>query len=191
MNEPSETSSNQRIDFEKSRLEYCLDLFNREEDRREQLEKKSQFYLSFITLFLGAIFLKTESLIYLREIQANPSISGILLTLFYLMILILAGLILFSVIAILQVTRLWSYRGPFPKDLVTALFSPESDFMEENDEAGLIRASALHYAIALEINTSINDRKSRWTMISSLGIFCSVLAFAILIGMMVYFSTFA
>jgi hypothetical protein len=184
-NNPTHTPA-ERIAFEKSRLEYCLDIFNREEERREQLEKKSQFYLSFITLFLGAIFLKTDSLAFINELTANQTIPVPVMTVFYLAILLLGFFILFSVIAILQVTRLWSYRGPFPKEIVEILFSPDSDFLEEQTQACLMRTTALNYAIALESNTSINDRKSKWIMVSSFGIFSSVVAFAILIGVIIY-----
>jgi hypothetical protein len=46
------------VAFERARLEYCRRVFEREEERRQELERKSQFYLSFITLVLGAVFLK-------------------------------------------------------------------------------------------------------------------------------------
>lgn len=184
--EPEEAKD--KIAFEKARLDYCVDLFNREEQRKEQLERKSQFYLSFITLFLGAIFLKADSLTLLRELAENEAIAGPLLTILYLSIIALGILILFSVMAILGVTRLWSYKGPYPEDIVDSLFSPGSDFLEENTQAQLNRAIALNFAIALDFNKSINDRKSKWIMVSSYGIFLAVAVFAILLAVIVYIS---
>jgi hypothetical protein len=179
-----------KIAFEKARLDYCMDVYNREEQRKEQLEKKSQFYLSFITLFLGAIFLKTDSLTLLKELTENEAIAPALITILYLSIILLGISILFSVMAILGVTRLWSYKGPYPEDIVFSLFSPESDFIEEDTQAQLIRAIALNFAVALDFNKSINDRKSRWIMVSSYGIFVSVAVFAILLSVIVYLSVY-
>jgi hypothetical protein len=178
----------EKIAFEKARLDYCMDVFNREEQRKEQLEKKSQFYLSFITLFLGAIFLKSDSLNLLRELTDNEAIAKPVITVLYLSIIALGILILFSVMAILGVTRLWSYKGPYPEEIVDTLFSPQSDFIEENTQAQLIRAIALNYAIALDFNKSINDQKSKWIMVSSYGIFLDVAVFAILLSVIVYIS---
>lgn len=179
-----------KIAFEKARLDYCMDVFNREEQRKEQLEKKSQFYLSFITLFLGAIFLKTDSLTLLKELTENEAIAPALLTILYLSIILLGISILFSVMAILGVTRLWSYKGPYPEDIVFSLFSPESDLIEEDTQAKLIRAIALNFAVALDFNKSINDQKSKWIMVSSYGIFLSVTAFAVLLSVIVYISVY-
>jgi len=179
-----------QIAFEKARLDYCMDVFNREEQRKEQLEKKSQFYLSFITLFLGAIFLKTDSLTLLKEITENKAVPASLITILYLSIIALGISILFSVIAVLAVTRLWSYKVPYRDDIVFSLFSPQSDFIEENTQAQLIRAIALNFSIALDFNKNINDRKAKWIIISSYGIFVSVAVFAILLSVIVYMSVY-
>jgi hypothetical protein len=182
------TASKERVAFEKARLEYCLDLFNREEERREQLEKKAQFYLSFITLILGALFFKAENLTLVSELLRNKNIPSPLITITYITIIILGLSILFSVLAILGVTRLWSNRCPFPEDIVFSLFSPESDFIDEENQENFIRATALNFAIALDFNKSINDRKSRWIMVSSYGIFFTVATLAILLSIIVYLS---
>jgi hypothetical protein len=188
MDSEPQADAKDKVAFEKARLDYCIDVFNKEEKRKEQLERKSQFYLSFITLFLGAIFLKADSLTLLKEVTENSTIAPPLITTLYLSIIALGILILFSVMAILGVTRLWSYKGPYPEDIVFSLFSPESDFIEEDTQANLIRAIALNYAIALDFNKSINDRKSRWIMVSSYGIFLAVAVFAVLLSVIVFIS---
>jgi hypothetical protein len=202
MDTETQTDPKDQIAFEKVRLDYCMDLFNREEQRKEQLERKSQFYLSFITLFLGAIFLKADSLLLLSELIDGQTISPPLMTLLHGSIIALGILILFSVMAILGVTRLWSYKGPYPEEIVYSLFSPDSDFTkkytqdeednqaEKNTQALWIRAIALNFAVALDFNKSINDRKSRWIMISSYGIFLAVAAFAILLSVIVYITIY-
>jgi hypothetical protein len=181
-------ASKERIAFERARLDYCLDVFNREEERREQLEKKAQFYLSFITLILGALFFKAENLALLEELTQNQVIAPLLVTLIYVTIVLLGLSILFSVLAILGVTRLWSYRGPYPEEFVFSLFSPESDFIDEQNQESLIRATALNFAIALDYNKSINDRKSRWIMLSSYSIFLTVAVLAVLLAILVFSS---
>lgn len=178
----------ERVAFEKARLEYCLDVFNREEARREQLERKAQFYLSFITLILGALFFQAENLTLVGELIGNENVAPLLTTITYITIIILGLSILFSVMAILGVTRLWSYRGPYPEEFVFALFSPESDFIDEQNQEDFVRASALNFAIALDFNKSINDHKSRWIMLSSYGIFLTVVMLAVLLAILVYLS---
>jgi hypothetical protein len=202
MDSDNQTDPKDQIAFEKIRLDYCMDLFNREEQRKEQLERKSQFYLSFITLFLGAIFLKADSLLLLSELIDGATISPPLITLLHGSIIALGILILFSVMAILGVTRLWSYKGPYPEKVVHSLFSPDSDFtkkypqadednqVEKNTQALWIRAMALNFAVALDFNKRINDRKSRWIMVSSYGIFLAVAAFAILLSVIVYITIY-
>jgi hypothetical protein len=202
MDSENQTDPKDQIAFEKVRLDYCMDLFNREEQRKEQLERKSQFYLSFITLFLGAIFLKADSLLLLSELIDGATISPPLITLLHGSIIALGILILFSVMAILGVTRLWSYKGPYPEKVVHSLFSPDSDFtkkypqadednqVEKNTQALWIRAMALNFAVALDFNKRINDRKSRWIMVSSYGIFLAVAAFAILLSVIVYITIY-
>lgn len=178
----------ERVAFEVARLEYCQDVFNREEERRDQLEKKAQFYLSFITLILGALFFKAENLALLDELTRSQGIAPLLVTLIYITIILLGIAILFSVFAILGVTRLWSYRGPYPEDIVNSLFSPASDFIEGENQADFIRATALNFAIALDYNKSINDRKSRWIMVSSYSVFLTVAVLAVLLSILVYSS---
>jgi hypothetical protein len=190
MDSANQTEPKDRLAFEKARLDYCMDLFNREEQRKEQLERKSQFYLSFITLFLGAIFLKADSLTLLKELTENKPVASPLLTVLYLSIIVLGVLILFSVMAILGVTRLWSYKGPYPKDIVYAFFSPDSGYIKENTQPELIRIIAMNFAVALEDNIRINDRKSKWIIVCSYGIFSAVTVLAILLSIIVYISIY-
>lgn len=187
---PSEVAmaSQERAAFEKARLEYCMDVFNREEERREQLEKKAQFYLSFITLILGALFFKAENLALLKDLIGRETLPASLVSLTYVAIVLLGLSILFSVLAILGVTRLWSYRGPYPEDIIHSLFSPRSNFIEQEKQEDLLRATALNFAIALDYNKSINDRKSRWIMVSSYGVFFTVALLAIVLAIIVYLS---
>ena len=58
----------EKVSFEKTRLEYCSDLYKQGLEIREHLDKKIQFYLSFVTLLLGAIFLKLEFFTKLSEL---------------------------------------------------------------------------------------------------------------------------
>ena len=59
--------------FEKVRMDYCARVFEREAGRKEILEKKAQFYLSLVSLALGAVFLKLE---FLEDIATLLSREG-------------------------------------------------------------------------------------------------------------------
>jgi hypothetical protein len=134
--------------------------------------------------------LKADSLTLLKDLTENKAVAPSVITILYISIIVLGILILLSVMAILGVTRLWSYKGPYPEAIVDTLFSPESDFIEEKTQAHLIRAIAMNYAIALDFNKKINDRKSRWIMVSSYGIFFAVAVFAILLSVILYISIY-
>ena len=64
-------SSEEKTAFEKSRLEHCIRLYNQENSRRDGFEKTAQFYLTFVTAFLGALFLKIDFLETLSKLLIN------------------------------------------------------------------------------------------------------------------------
>jgi hypothetical protein len=50
------------------RLEYCLSVFERQQETIGELEKKTQLLLSFLTAILGALFIKFD---YLKTIAID------------------------------------------------------------------------------------------------------------------------
>jgi hypothetical protein len=176
----------EQVAYDKARYLYCLQIFNREEERREILEKKAQFYLSLVTLFLGAIFFRPEFLDLLANYLADKSISIYTKMGLYVSLITLAISLIVTLMAILKSIWLQSFMGEFPKNLFESLFDPESKFLDKKNEGGLYRATAMALAIALENNVTVNNKKLKWVKLSSYSIVTGVLSLAILLGIYTY-----
>jgi hypothetical protein len=178
----------QQVAFEKARFEYCAKLYERETERKETLEKKSQFLLSVITLFLGAMFLKLDFLETLRELIVQKSISATLIWSIDLSVIALALSLLISLIAVLQSMRLQRFKNEYPANIVSSLFAPNSKYLEGENEPSFLRATAMSYAIALEFNSRINDRKAMWVKISWFGVLAAAISLAAFLSLFAYIS---
>ena len=67
-----------QVSFVKTRFDYCKALYELERKRHEEIEKKAQFYLSFITIFIGATFIKIDFLESLENLVSQPSIPSLI-----------------------------------------------------------------------------------------------------------------
>lgn len=151
-------------EFDRARYEYCKELFERERQRKDGLENKAQIVLSVVTLLVAAIFLNVDVLGSLRERFAAQSLPVQLV-----IGVILAGLIVSLAATLYFVLRsigLQAYKSEHPKHLVTFLFDPDRDVARTQDPAIFYQAAAERYAIALEINTAVNDEKAKWVRYS-------------------------
>jgi len=166
--------------FEKARLEYCLALFEREEKGREELEKKSQFYLSLITLSLGAFFLNIENLKKLKDAVFTPHISRSLVVAVNISLVVLLLALMISLVFVLISFSIRTYHAAAPNNLVVKLFSPDSTYLDERTEKDALKAFATEYALAFEQNSRTNERKAQWVQAAGIGIFISVLTLAAL-----------
>src|SRR3712207_5573661 len=63
----AEPDSERLVSFERTRFEYCEKVFEREEQRRERLESKAQFYLAFITLFAGSLIFNADLITLIQQ----------------------------------------------------------------------------------------------------------------------------
>jgi hypothetical protein len=169
-------ASEEQLVFEKARFEYCATIYGDGLHRKERLEKKTEFYLSFITLFLGAILLNTDLLSQLRDLLANVTAASSLTVLTYSSITALAIALLCSLLSILQATRVRSYTSPYPTKTAYHLFAPKSEYLDRKDSSSLFKASALSYAIAAEDNKKVNDKKAAWMRVAAFGVFIAVLS---------------
>ena len=174
-----ELTPDEKRAFEKARLDYCSKLYNQEMQRKELLEKKAQFYLSLVTLFIGALFLKLDFLKSLQEIVSQQSIPQGLVWIVYASVSAVGFSILAALIAILQAIAIQQYQDPSPSQIVDELFSPDSPYQ---DEFSLTEEAALMYAIALESNCEVNDKKARWVKIASYSAISAVCFLAILLS---------
>lgn len=178
----------QLIAYEKARFEYCAKLYEREVERKETLEKKSQFLLSIITLFLGAIFLKMVFFETLQKLFVQKNISITLTWLVYIPMIALAIALLISLIAVLQSMRLQRFKNEYPENIISSLFAPNSKYLESKDEPSFLSATAMSYAIAVEFNKKNNDRKAVWVKVAWFSVLAAAISLATFLSLFAYIS---
>ena len=103
----------QKVALWKAQFDHCVSINEAENRRREILENRSRFYLSFITLFLGAVTLNFEFLEKLHGYMIGNSVSVILNTGIYGCIIILAISLLVSLISILASGQIKPFKGVY------------------------------------------------------------------------------
>jgi glucan phosphoethanolaminetransferase (alkaline phosphatase superfamily) len=135
----------EKLAFEKARFDYCVTIHKAEDKRRKNLESKSRFYLSFITLFLGAVFFNIEFLEKLRDLVAGKTVSATLITGIYACAIILAISLLVSLVSILASVQLKSYKAVYPEDVTQMLFGPNSDYIEKKNLTCLYGTLSMNY----------------------------------------------
>jgi len=172
--------------FEKVRFQYCVDLYKIEDEKQQRLEGKSQFYLSFITLFLGAVFLNLEFLVALPKLIYKVGNNNGLIIAIYCTLIILAVGIIVSVFSILQSVRVREHFNFYPEEITKALFSPTSEYLPEKNEAPMLRANAMSFAIAIEDKKNVNDRKAEWLQITAISVLVTVFSLVIFLATFFY-----
>lgn len=176
----------QEVAFEKARFEYCFKLYEKEIEHSETLERRSQFFLSFITLILGALFLNLDFFEKVKNIVINGITSQFVIYTLYFSTIILALSLLVSILSILEFNRLRVYIRKYPENIITALFSPDSNYLPEKTEKGLFYATAMSYAIALEFNAKITDQRAKWVQVSSISTFFVALSLFVILGIVAF-----
>lgn len=166
------------IEFERARFEFCISAYTKELERKEVLEKKSQFFISLLTLILGAIFLNTDMLVKVNDLALA---SSLLHMLFNITIAILMASLLAAVISVLISMWLQEYVREYPKNIVSSLFDPNSHYLEGKTPSVLFNTIAMNCALALENNKRVNDKKAKWVTISSVFTLISIIVLALLL----------
>lgn len=187
---PSESTSDteKRIAFEKVRFEYCSKVYEEETARKETLEKKAQFYFSFITLLLGVIFLNLDFLLDLRDLIIQSSSPILFFPICYGALGTALILLVIALLAIFRSVHLQKYTSGYPRNMIHTLFAPQSDFLEKEDEPTFLRATAMNYAIALEFNGNLNIEKAKWVKISSYSLSLAVIILTVFLAAVIYLS---
>ena len=166
--------------FEKSRLNHCIRLFEAEIARKQRIENKSRFYMSFVAIILGAIFLNPD---FLKDLVSMLQVASCTLTAAtYVFQTLLAVFLVFSLTSILGVMSVKDYKRGSPPDLSSSLFAPYSKYYKRSDEPSLHRATAKTYALAAERNGENNEQKGRWLWLTSYGVIGVLLSLAGLIS---------
>lgn len=181
----------QKIAYEKklavsnSRLDYCIDIYRQEIRRRESLEKKSQFYLSFVTLLLSGIFIRLQTIEDIDLLLDSSSTPPQFLFATTIFLIGLGVSILLCLIAVFESIRVENYIGPAKEDMTFDLFGPKSN---NTDELKTTDNTARMYSLAAEKSKRINNRKAIWLKFTSLLLFTAILCLMALIGTITYLS---
>ncbi len=167
------------LDFEKSRFEYCSQLFDKEEKTKESIERKCQFYLSFATIFLGTIFLKLDYLKSVKEIYGKAKPPTPVSFLVYTIVSVLLISVIIALTSVLKSMGIRNYAGGFHRELDKFLF--ESDERPEtSSELHII--CARFYAQAVDKNRKLNAGKAKWLVLCSYSLLIAVMSmFALII----------
>lgn len=142
-------------------LNICRQAYESEVEFRIGIEKKAQLFISLLTLLAGSFILSSgfkELLGSFGGSGGSISVAAIVIPGFGLLLAIATG-ILNLLGAILPA----HWRSPFPPQLHTKLFSPESGLAK--DEISLLRYCAKNYLYAAEFFRDDSMRKSnhlRW-----------------------------
>ena len=163
------------LSFEKTRFDYIMKMFDKEASRKQNLETRSQFYLTLITAFLTAIYLSLPFLGILQSFMHNAKVDPSWRVAITVLLTALGLALLFSLIAVLLSMRLQYYINEYPNQPFRSLFTPKPEEFERDNEAGLLRFTARVVIEALEKNKILNDKKAKWVKWASYGIIFSVI----------------
>jgi hypothetical protein len=172
--------------LEKTRLEHCITLTDREAKRQQALETKAQFYLTFVTVFLGAIFLNLEFATSLDTLISAPNTPAYLRSAVLIDLSFIAVLILIALIGIFESIRVKDYKEAYKSDLTLELFGYDLENTKPQRVEILVKDIAIAYSLALEHNKEINDSKAFWLKITSYCILAITLSVAVLLAMTSY-----
>src|SRR5260370_11302169 len=179
-----------QLSFEKTRFDYSIKMFENEGGRKQNLETKAQFYLTFVTIFLTAIYFSLPYLTALQGFMNNKMVSPTWKVAITVLLITLGIALLFSLFAVLFAMKIQNYKSEYPARPYSSLFVPNPDKFEEDSEADLLHYTARIAIEALEKNKEYNDRKAKWVEGASYGILFAVIILALLVGISVYLQVY-
>jgi hypothetical protein len=175
----------ERLSFERERLRYCEAMYSLEKERRQVIERHAQFYLGAITLFLGILSLKSEVVKAVSDgLSRSGSLSGAVAI--QCCIALFVASVTASLVSIGVVFAPERRAKPYPRDLVTQMFSGERETkgavgqIGELLEADLLEENAMRFAIAAERNSLYNTKKARWLVVAAMTSLSAVLSYLLL-----------
>lgn len=170
------------LEFEKARLQYLMATYEKEVSRKDILEKKAQFYITFVGVFLTGIFLKLD---YVAAIAAAwPGKGGwtpARAVLFGSVAVIGVSLIV-VIISSLEVVRATSYATEAPENASTLLFDKSHALISDRNPERFIADVALVYARALDGVSGGLARKGRLLKVAAGGLVMLLLGAILFIG---------
>ena len=173
------------IAFARTRYEFCVQIFEQEKENRESLEKKAQLNFSFITIFLGAIFLNIGFFDSLKNVLQNNQ-SAIPTWVIYIPLTIFAISLFFSLVALITTVQIRSYRAEHPANISQLLFDEDSDYLKEKTECELLNKLALGYSKATEHNRKVNQTKAKLIQLATYLITAAVISLFLVLWFFVF-----
>lgn len=177
-------TSDEKIAFEKTKLDYCISQYEEESKKKEILEGKSRFYLSFITLLLGSFLLK-HSFFQALQSQILLKKNIIALSVFRLILIGLGASLLMTLFFVLMSIRVQKYKVGAPQNFIAEMFGYSPEFEHYNKQT-LLNYISTAYGIAFENNKRLNSIKARWVEAASLGTIFSISFILLLLGFSAY-----
>ncbi len=189
-------TNDQDTAFEKARSDYAAKQYDHETTRQSNLEGKAQFYLAFVTTYLGAIFLTLPFLQTIERWLGSGVTNWVWKVLLLGSIAVLGLALFFSLFAIYSAMALRRTGKPYPKELYLAIFDPGDYTLIEKanegkkSEAGLSKGAAQYYAAAAENRSRVNDARADRVRLAAMGIVVSIIALAVLLGVVAILQLF-
>ena len=176
----------EQIAFEQARLEHCIRLFSNENSRREVFEKTAQYYLTFITAFLAALFWKIDFLKTLSNLLSTRSAKAAIIWITRASLVLMLFSLFLALISVLECIRVRRYKREFPGNPAHRLFAPDSPYSGGGNEASFLKISALTYITAIEANFEITERKGLWIERTAVCMLIAVFSLFVLLTAMSY-----
>jgi len=173
------------IAFAKARYEFCVQIFEQEKENRESLEKKAQLNFSFITIFLGAVFLNIGFFDSLKTVLQNNK-SAIPSWVIYIPLTIFAVSLFLSLITLITTIQIRSYRAEAPANISSLLFGIDSEFLSAKTEIELISKLALGYSEATEHNRKVNQTKAKLIQLATYLITLAIISLFLVLWFFVF-----
>jgi hypothetical protein len=151
------TDAGNEAELERARLAYVVELYDRESERKDRLDRRSQFHVSFATALTGAFVLKPDVFKLIHEAYSASSHVGRLALIGSLFGF--GAAIFGAMMAILLAVRLQPVVAEYPARTTSKLFDPAQVAWDPGDLAGMLRSFATSYALALEDVTESSAEK--------------------------------
>jgi hypothetical protein len=171
--------------FSKARYEYCLLIFNKEDAKQEILEKKTQYYLSIITLIIGAIFIKMD---FLPTFQENRILQEVFIIriIMILSLIVLFFALLISLFSIFQSIKVRKFINYYPEEIFDKLFNPKEGFLESNNRIEFYDNSAKCFSVAIESKKSIIGKKAFWLQVTAVCFSMAIISLSIFLALLLF-----
>lgn len=145
---------------EKEKYEFCLKVIEIENKRNEKIEDKAKFLFSIISIVITGIILEidTFSILFKRvNIENSSTLNFLIISLLSASILML----ILMIVCVFGVMRIHELKSFCPKNPLSSLYSPSSQFLKTNEEKDFHNAIGEHLCIVIENNSKLINAKSK------------------------------